>query len=52
MNTYFIWYFDKNVPEYKYIVPLCIQSAFKIVIRIGKLPNGCLFEIVKNDLSM
>ena len=46
MNTYFIWYFDKNVPGYKLIIPLCIQSAFKIVIKIVKLPEDCLFEII------
>ena len=34
MNAYSIWYFDKNVPDYKYIIPLCIQYACLIVIRL------------------
>ena len=52
MNTYFNLYFDKNVPDYKYIIPLCIQYACKIVIRMGRLSKDGLFEIIQYDLSM
>ena len=51
MNTYFIWNFDKNVPDYKYIIPLCIQSAFKIVIKIGKLPKYCIWNNLKFKIN-
>ena len=43
---------QKNVPDYKYIIPLCIQYACKIVLRMGRLSKDGLFEIIQYDLSM
>ena len=51
-NPYFVRYFDKKVPEYKYIILLCIQFACEIVQRMGKLSKDGLFEMIQNDLSI
>ena len=52
MNTYFVWYVDKNIPDYKYLIPLCIKYACKIVMRMERLSKDGLFNIIQYVLSM